>query len=91
MQPDTVVAHIGAPTAAAYHRAETILEQIPDELLKRARDANAVLPLIVGLLLSSDPDVRASQHRMLMSHNPALGHKQLLQRRRLFHDFCGSG
>jgi Zn-dependent protease with chaperone function len=72
VQPDTVASNVGAPTPAAYHRAERILDQIPDELLERARHTDTALPLVFGLLLSSDPDVRARQHAVLAPNNQAV-------------------
>jgi Zn-dependent protease with chaperone function len=71
--PDAVTAEVGAPGAAAYRRAGSILEQIPDQLLERARRPDAVAPLVFGLLLSSDHQMRSNQHSVLVArHGQAL-------------------
>jgi Zn-dependent protease with chaperone function len=51
VQPDTVAASVGAPSPESYSMAGTILDQIPDALLDRARRVDTVLPLVFGLLL----------------------------------------
>jgi hypothetical protein len=72
LQPDTVVASVGAPSTEAYSMAEMILDQIPDELLDRARHVDTVLPLVFGLLLSPDADTRARQHQLLARTSQAV-------------------
>ncbi|MDG4771764.1 M48 family metallopeptidase [Solwaraspora sp. WMMD792] len=62
MDPAQVVDRIGAPPASAYQHAADLLSRIPHELTERARRPDTVAPLILGLLLSADPQVRAGQH-----------------------------
>jgi hypothetical protein len=67
--PATVAARIGAPAEGAYLRAGAILDQIPADLRERAHQAEAVLPLIYGLLLSGQHEVRANQHAVLVQRH----------------------
>ena len=62
-----VVAQVAAPTDSAYRRAESILAQIPPDVLTRARRADDVVPLVLGLLLAEDPAARAAQRAILVS------------------------
>ncbi|WFE20885.1 M48 family metallopeptidase [Solwaraspora sp. WMMD937] len=62
MDPAQVVDRIGAPPAGAYPHAADLLSRIPQELTEQARRPDTVAPLILGLLLSADPQVRAGQH-----------------------------
>lgn len=64
--PAAVVAAVGAPAEAAQHRAESILGQIPEDVRDRARGQDTVLPLLLGLLLSGERDVRVHQHAVLV-------------------------
>lgn len=63
--PAAVLAQVAAPTDAAYAHAETILSRIPPPLLARARNPGTVVPLVLGLLLSEQPQVRAQQVAVL--------------------------
>ena len=65
VQPGQVSAQVGAPTDEAYRRAETIMSQIPPDLLARARRGDLVTPLVYGLLLSEQPQVREKQVAVL--------------------------
>ncbi len=65
VRPDEVVAAVGAVTESPRHTAGPILDAIPAPLLDRARDPEAVLPLVFGLLLAGDPAMRANQHSVL--------------------------
>jgi Zn-dependent protease with chaperone function len=56
-----LVASVAAPTEASYRHAENLLERIPDDVAARARGVEYVIPLVLGLLLSNDPRVRAKQ------------------------------
>ncbi|MEV4710981.1 M48 family metallopeptidase [Micromonospora sp. NPDC049374] len=60
--PDEVLARVAAPTATAYTHAAAILDRIPDPLLDRARDREAAVPLLLGLLLSAEPEIRQHQY-----------------------------
>src|SRR6185503_11571045 len=51
---ESVVGGIGAPDANAFDKAAAVLGQIPDDILARARSADSVVPLILGLLLADD-------------------------------------
>ncbi|SCG64735.1 M48 family metallopeptidase [Micromonospora halophytica] len=69
--PAEVLDRVAAPTGTAYTHAAAILDRIPPELLDRARDREAVVPLLLGLLLSGDPGVRRHQHAALADrHGP---------------------
>ncbi|MBX7267942.1 M48 family metallopeptidase [Micromonospora sp. Llam7] len=60
--PEDVLGRVAAPTDSAYAHAATILDRIPDPLLDRARDRQAAVPLLLGLLLSAEPEVRQHQY-----------------------------
>jgi len=62
---EAVIGQVAAPSSTAYRRAEAILEQIPADILGRARRADMVVPLVLGLLLAENPDARAAQHAVL--------------------------
>jgi Zn-dependent protease with chaperone function len=66
MAESEVVAGIAAPSDGAFARAEGLIGQIPPQFLARARDATAVVPLVLGLLLSEDQQVRTAQHAVLV-------------------------
>jgi Zn-dependent protease with chaperone function len=57
-----IVAQIGAQSPDSYHRAQAILARIPEPLRERAHHPDTALPLVLGLLMSGDPEVRAAQH-----------------------------
>ena len=60
--PETdLIAQVAAPTQASYHHAAAMLASIPQDVLTRARTPHLVLPLVLGLLLSADPQVRGKQ------------------------------
>ncbi|NLU78714.1 M48 family metallopeptidase [Micromonospora sp. HNM0581] len=60
--PDDVLAQVAAPTASAYAHAAAILDRIPDPLLEQARSREAAVPLLLGLLLSAEPEARQHQY-----------------------------
>jgi Zn-dependent protease with chaperone function len=60
-----VMSDIAAPSQGAFQQAEAIINQIPAEVLDRARGAQSVVPLILGLLLADDPQASAAQHAAL--------------------------
>ena len=60
--PETdLVAQVAAPTEASYHHAANLLASIPGDVLARARTVHQVVPLVLGLLLSAEPQVREKQ------------------------------
>ncbi|HKO32161.1 MAG TPA: M48 family metallopeptidase [Candidatus Limnocylindria bacterium] len=59
----TVVAGIG--TQGSFAKAEELIGQLPLDLLDRARHAETVVPLVLGLLLSDNQDARTAQHALL--------------------------
>ncbi|MFG2062934.1 M48 family metalloprotease [Micromonospora sp. NPDC048871] len=63
--PTEVLGRVAAPTESAYQHAAALLDQIPAELLDRARDRNTAVPLLLGLLLSADPQIRQHQYAAL--------------------------
>lgn len=65
VEAGAIVTQVAAPSDLAYRRAEAILDRIPDELLTRARRADTVVPLVLGLLLSEHPEVRAAQQAVI--------------------------
>ncbi|MFI7551180.1 M48 family metallopeptidase [Micromonospora sediminimaris] len=60
--PEEVLGRVAAPTDSAYAHAAAILDRIPDPLLDRARDRQAAVPLLLGLLLSAEPTVQQHQY-----------------------------
>ncbi|MEV2240883.1 M48 family metalloprotease [Micromonospora sp. NPDC049891] len=60
--PEEVLGRVAAPTESAYTHAAAILDRIPDPLLDRARDREAAVPLLLGLLLSAEPEIRQHQY-----------------------------
>jgi Zn-dependent protease with chaperone function len=60
-----VLTGIAAPTHDAFSRAEAIINEIPADILDRARNPRTVVPLVLGLLLADDATARAAQHDML--------------------------
>ncbi|GIJ28005.1 Zn-dependent protease [Micromonospora qiuiae] len=63
--PGEVLGRVAAPTETAYTHAAAILNRIPDPLLDRARNREAAVPLVLGLLLSADPEIRQHQYAAL--------------------------
>ncbi|GAA1659794.1 M48 family metallopeptidase [Catellatospora bangladeshensis] len=61
VRPDAVVATVGAPGQPAYHRAGSLLNHLPPELLARARRGDTAPGLLFALLLSEHADVRQAQ------------------------------
>jgi Zn-dependent protease with chaperone function len=56
-----VVSRIGAPDDASYEVASGLLQQIPPNLRERVRAVEHVVPIVLGLLISLDPQVRSRQ------------------------------
>jgi hypothetical protein len=67
--PAAVVVAVGGPTTEAYRRAEHILAEIPDPFQERARRPDAVVPLLFGLLMSEQDEVRRRQHALIVTHH----------------------
>jgi Zn-dependent protease with chaperone function len=67
--PEAVAASVGAVGEQAQQRAGAILGQLPEELLDRVRNTEAVVPLVFGLLLSEHEQVRTSQHAALAARH----------------------
>ncbi|MEV6970226.1 M48 family metallopeptidase [Hamadaea sp. NPDC051192] len=65
VQPHVVVTQVAAPTSESYQRAGTLLGEIPEAVLGRARNPHTVGPLVLGLLMAEDPSAREAQHRTL--------------------------
>ncbi len=61
LDPDAVVATVGAPSSDDYESGTRILAQIPDDVLDLARDPATVVPLILGLVLDPDYNLRNAQ------------------------------
>jgi Zn-dependent protease with chaperone function len=60
-----VVSGIGAAASSSFERAEQLIAQIPPQFLDRARRADTVVPLILGLLLSDNQEARTIQHTLI--------------------------
>jgi Zn-dependent protease with chaperone function len=71
-----VVESIGTPAAPqspAHQRAGAILANIPDQFLAHARHPETVVPLVFGLVMADEPEVRAAQQQIIASRfGPAL-------------------
>jgi hypothetical protein len=52
----------------ARSRAGTVIDQIPEPILARARNVTTVVPLVLGLLLAQEPTARTQQHAELAQH-----------------------
>ncbi|GGM41118.1 Zn-dependent protease [Micromonospora sonchi] len=63
--PAEVLGRVAAPTETAYTHAAAILDRIPEPLLGQARNREAAVPLLLGLLLSAEPEVRQHQYAAL--------------------------
>jgi len=63
-----VVGQVATLPKAAQSRAGTIIDQIPDKVLARARSVHSVVPLVLGLLLSEEPQSQSQQHAELAQH-----------------------
>mgnify|MGYP000725355460 CR=1 FL=1 len=62
VDPAEVVDRIGVVPPGGYPHAADLLARIPPNLRDQAHRPDTVVPLILGLLLSADPQVRARQH-----------------------------
>jgi hypothetical protein len=61
MNPSTVVAQVATPSPGDYARADAILEHLPEGQRALAARRDAVMPLLLGLLLSDDPRLARDQ------------------------------
>lgn len=58
---DVAVAAVGAPTIAHLQEARTTLQRLDERLQRAAHDSEGAEALVYGLLLDSDPGLRARQ------------------------------
>ncbi|AEF40518.1 M48 family metallopeptidase [Hoyosella subflava] len=65
VDPAAVVAGIGDPSSTSYAHGERIRRDIPSSLADKAHDGTAVVPLVFGLLMSNEHDVRTRQHAII--------------------------
>ncbi|MEU5550572.1 M48 family metallopeptidase [Micromonospora sp. NPDC047793] len=71
--PAEMLGRVAAPTETAYTHAAAILDRIPQPLLDRARNRDSAAPLVLGLLLAAEPDVRRHQYDAITrQHGQAL-------------------
>ncbi len=71
--PAEVPGRVAAPTPTDHTHAAALLDRIPDALLDRARNREAAVPLLLGLLLSGEPPVRRQQYAAIAErHGPGL-------------------
>jgi hypothetical protein len=68
VRPESVVDSVGG---SAQRHAGTILDQIPEPLLSRARQADNVIPLLFGLLLAPQPEIREHQRAAIATAHGA--------------------
>ncbi len=59
--PPMVAAQVARPSPEDYKRADSIVASIPDEIRELAKQREAVMPLLLGLLLDAEPQLRAKQ------------------------------
>jgi Zn-dependent protease with chaperone function len=59
--PPAVVAQVAAPQADDFRRAGAIAEGLPPLLLAASRSTSGAVPLLFGLLLAAEPEVRERQ------------------------------
>ena len=64
-----LTAAVGAPAEQSFAQAGALLNQIPQQFRDQAHDPSAVVPLVFGLLLSEQPEVRANQHATLATRH----------------------
>ncbi|RIV37825.1 M48 family metallopeptidase [Micromonospora radicis] len=69
LDPADVLGRVAAPTETAYTHAAALLDQIPQPLLDRARNRQTAVPLLLGLLLSAEPQVRQHQYAALVERH----------------------
>jgi len=72
INPPSVVAQVGAPQADDFRRAGTLADGIPEELQEAARDHEQVVPMLFGLAVSADAEVRRKQEFELKSRLGAI-------------------
>jgi Zn-dependent protease with chaperone function len=70
--PPSVVAQVGSPQADDFRRAGTLADGLPEELQAAARDHEQVVPLLFGLAIASDPEVRRKQEFELKTRQGAI-------------------
>ncbi len=61
LTPPMVAAQVAQPSPDDYRRADSIAASIPDDLRELAKQRDAVIPLLLGLLLDTEPQVKAKQ------------------------------
>ena len=59
--PAMVASQVAQPEQDDYRRADAIVNTIPDDLRELARQRDQVMPLLLGMLLASDPAVLGKQ------------------------------
>ncbi|MCL1635334.1 M48 family metallopeptidase [Luteimonas sp. SX5] len=61
LTPPMVAEQVARPSPDDYRRADSIVASIPDDLRDLAKQRDAVIPLLLGLLLDAEPQVKAKQ------------------------------
>lgn len=64
----TIADQIGTPDADDFRRADTIIDQLSDELRTQARDHEHSVAVVLALLLSTDPQQRQTQLTTIAHH-----------------------
>ncbi len=85
--PPMVVSQVAQPAADDYRRADSIVAGIPAGLRTLASQRDAVMPLLLGLLLSDDPGVLKIQHSDIAARlGPAVAQQAVDLRAGQLHD-----
>ena len=80
MDAGDVVSRVAVLADDAFEQAESLISQIPEPILARARDAQMAVPLVLGLLLAEQPEARAQQLADLArNHGQALADAALAE------------
>ena len=80
MDAGDVVSRVAVLADDAFEQAESLISEIPEPILARARDARMAVPLVLGLLLAEQPEARAQQHAELArNHGQALADAALAE------------
>lgn len=67
--PTAVAAHVAAPVEGDYRRAGALLASIPERLHAMARQSDAAMTLLFGLLFSRDAVIAQRQHGELVARH----------------------
>ncbi|HET6603645.1 MAG TPA: M48 family metallopeptidase [Xanthomonadaceae bacterium] len=63
--------HVGEPELEDYRHAAELVSALPEELRRRARDRQDCAPLLLALVLDSEPELRARQLALVAERHDA--------------------